>query len=50
MQEAIQSAVSVRDFVLLKNAMGNNTTVAEVLSASEENLTQLQSWNPEWCI
>jgi hypothetical protein len=39
MQEAIQSAVSVRDFVLLKNAMGNNTTVAEVLSASEENLT-----------
>jgi hypothetical protein len=29
MQEAIQSAVSVRDFVLLKNAMGNNTTVAE---------------------
>jgi len=29
----------VRDFVLLKNAMGNNTTVAELLSASEENLT-----------
>jgi hypothetical protein len=39
MEAAIQSTITSRDFVLIKNTTGNNTMVAEVLSVTEENFT-----------